>query len=143
MMLDHLFQLLSPYFLFLFPSYRLASLTPPGPGLTPADIIDQPVWQFLAALALHASTEQQQYLVTAMREKILENVTNTKTSWVVDEDERRAKLANVNLFLNALGIEFSGNQFVFQNCQYISSSERARVDLFHPECHIQCLYLIL
>jgi DNA topoisomerase 2-associated protein PAT1 len=115
MMLDHLFQLLSPYFILLFPSFRLASLTPSGLGSTPADIIDQPVWQFLAALALHASTEQQQFLVTTLREKILENVMNTKTGWVADEDERRAKLTNVNLFLNALGIEFSGNQFVFKN----------------------------
>jgi DNA topoisomerase 2-associated protein PAT1 len=119
MMFDHLFQLLSPFFLLLFPSHRLASTTPPGQGSTPVDIIDQPVWQFLAALALHASTEQQQLLVTVLREKILENVTATKSGWVADEDERRAKLANVNLFLNALGIEFSGNQFVFKNCQYV------------------------
>ena len=115
-MLNHLFQLLAPYLLQLFPSNRLAPRTPPSAGPTPTDIIDQPVWQFLAALALHASTEQQQVLVTILREKVLENVMGTNQSWA-DEDERRAKLTNVNLFLNALGIQFSGNQFVFKNCQ--------------------------
>src|SRR5215472_4273511 len=75
LMLDHLFQLLEPHLLHLFPSQRLAPGILPGPGSTPADILDQPVWQFLAALALHASTEQQQLLVTVLREKVLENVT--------------------------------------------------------------------
>jgi DNA topoisomerase 2-associated protein PAT1 len=120
-MLDHFFQLLSPYLLHLFPSNRLAAAIPPATGSTSPDM-DQPVWQFLAALALHASTEQQQLLVTVLREKILEIVTGANKGWVADEDERRAKLTNVNLFLNALGIQFSGNQFVFKNCEPQCSS---------------------
>lgn len=115
-MLDHLFQLLAPYLLQLFPSNRLASVMPPATGPGPTDVIDQPVWQFLAALALHASTEQQQILVTVLREKVLENVLGTNQGWV-DDDDRRTKLTNVNLFLNALGIQFSGNQFIFKSCQ--------------------------
>jgi len=105
-MLDHLYQLLTPHFASLFPSTRLASvMSPIGNG--PTDIIDQPVWQFLAALALHASPEQQQLLVTALREKVLENVTSANKGWVADEEERRTKLANVNLFLHALGLDSS------------------------------------
>lgn len=108
-MFDHLFQLLAPHFLLLFPSTRLAPVLPPmiGHATTPTDIIDQPVWQFLAALALHAVTEQQQILVTSLREKVLENVLSANKGWVADEDERRTKLANVNLFLHALGLDSS------------------------------------
>ncbi|KAI0305845.1 topoisomerase II-associated protein PAT1 [Multifurca ochricompacta] len=71
------------------------------------ETLDQPVWQFLAALALHATNEQQQALVTALREKVLENVASANKGWVADEDERRAKLGNVNLFLHALGLDSS------------------------------------
>lgn len=107
-MLDHLYQLLTPHFPVLFPSTRIA-LSPSSVGHVnrPKDIIDQPVWQFLAALALHASPEQQQLLVTALREKVLENVASVNKGWVADEEERRTKLANVNLFLHALGLDSS------------------------------------
>jgi len=71
------------------------------------DALDQPVWQFLAALALHASNEQQQVLVTTLREKVLENVASANKGWVTDEDERIAKIGNVNLFLHALGLDSS------------------------------------
>jgi len=107
-MLDHLFELLTPHFPYLFPSTRLAPVLPPvGLAGRPTDIIDQPVWQFLAALALQTSTEQQQLLVTVLREKVLENVTSVNKGWVADEEERRAKLGNVNLFLHALGLDSS------------------------------------
>lgn len=106
-MFDHLFQLLAPHFLSLFPSTRLAPHLPPGQLHASTDIIDQPVWQFLAALALHAVVEQHQVLVTALREKVLENVLSANKGWVSDEDERRTKLANVNLFLHALGLDSS------------------------------------
>ncbi|KAG6374836.1 topoisomerase II-associated protein PAT1 [Boletus reticuloceps] len=119
LMFDHLFQLLAPHFLLLFPSTRRAlqlaatptqhnihgRIAPQPPG---AEMLDQPVWQFLAALALHASTEQQSTLVAGLREKVLENVASAQKGWgVVDEEEREAKLANVNLFLHALGLDSS------------------------------------
>lgn len=105
-MFDHLFQFLTPHFLSLFPSVRIAPAVPSG-AAAPTDIVDQPVWQFLAALALHAVTEQHQILVTALREKVLENVLSANQGWVADEDERQTKLANVNLFLHALGLDSS------------------------------------
>lgn len=70
------------------------------------DLLDQPVWQFLAAMALHASPEKQSILVAGLREKVLENVLNAHKEWVADE-ERSTKLANVNLFLHALGLDSS------------------------------------
>lgn len=106
--MNHLYQLLTPHLSELFPSTRLASVLPPlGHGNRPTDIMDQPVWQFLAALALHASPEQQQILVTSLREKVLENVTSVTKGWVADAEEGQTKLANVNLFLHALGLDSS------------------------------------
>ncbi|TFK25645.1 hypothetical protein FA15DRAFT_341353 [Coprinopsis marcescibilis] len=110
MMFDHLFQLLAPHFMLLFPSTRIAhtNITGQPPAIpTSIDIVDQPVWQFLAALALHAVTEQHQLLVTALREKVLDNVLSVNKGWVSDEEERQTKLANVNLFLHALGLDSS------------------------------------
>ncbi|KAK7471033.1 DNA topoisomerase 2-associated protein pat1 [Stygiomarasmius scandens] len=99
MMFDHLFQLLTPHFAQLFP-------TRVGSG-EEAESHDQPVWQFLAALALHATTQQHQILVTSLREKVLENVLSAKKGWGMSEEERQAKLANVDLFLHAIGLESS------------------------------------
>lgn len=112
LMFDHLFQLLHPNLLFLFPSTRIATglATLPPNSVAPTrntEALDQPVWQFLAALALHATNEQQQALVTTLREKVLENVASASKGWVADEDERRAKLGNINLFLHALGLDSS------------------------------------
>lgn len=107
-MFDHLFQLLMPHFVLLFPSTRLiAQPLPVTAPLPPTDILDQPVWQFLAALALHASSDQQSILVTSLREKVLDIVTSVNKGWVADEEERQTKLANVNLFLHALGLDSS------------------------------------
>jgi DNA topoisomerase 2-associated protein PAT1 len=111
-MFGHLFQLLHPNLLHLFPSTRIAIALASRPPSSAAPILhteslDQPVWQFLAALALHATNEQQQALVTTLREKVLENVASANKGWVADEDERRAKLGNVNLFLHALGLDSS------------------------------------
>jgi len=105
---DHLFQLLMPHFVLLFPSTRLAAQSLHVAAPLPAtDILDQPVWQFLAALALHASSDQQSILVTSLREKVLDIVTSVNKGWVADEEERQTKLANVNLFLHALGLDSS------------------------------------
>ncbi|KAF7309684.1 PAT1 domain-containing protein [Mycena indigotica] len=105
---DQFFVLLTPHLLRLFPSSRIA-LQPHHPATVALaiDIIDQPVWQFLAALALQAVPEQHQVLVTSLREKVLENVVSANKGWVAGEEERRTKLANVNLFLHALGLDSS------------------------------------
>lgn len=105
---DHLFQLLTPHFLYLFPSVRQAVTNSIPLGNVPdADHADQPTWQFLAAVGTQSSVEQQQVLVTSLRERVLENVASVSKGWVVDDEQRRMRLANVNLFLNALGLDSS------------------------------------
>ncbi|KAJ7066759.1 topoisomerase II-associated protein PAT1 [Mycena amicta] len=105
---DQFFVLLTPHLLRLFPSSRIAlQAHHPANAALAIDIIDQPVWQFLAALALQAVPEQHQVLVTSLREKVLENVLSANKGWVAGEEERRTKLANVNLFLHALGLDSS------------------------------------
>lgn len=107
-MFDHLFQLLAPHLALLFPSVRQALVSNvPILEVPDLDTIDQPVWQFLAALALNASLEQQQVLVTSLRERVLENVTSAMKGWVPDEETRKIRLANVNIFLHALGLDSS------------------------------------
>ena len=89
----------------LFPSVRVADPDPTNPIAT--DAVDQPVWQFLAALALHGTIEQHHVLVASLREKILGNVLSVNKGWVQDEEERQTKLANVNLFLHAVNLDSS------------------------------------
>jgi len=105
-MFNHLFQLLAPNLLLLFPSYRIVNPDPENHPI-PTDIVDQPVWQFLAALALHGTNEQHHVLVGTLREKILDNIVRVNKGWVHDEDERQTKLANVNLFLHAVNLDSS------------------------------------
>ena len=84
----------------LFPSTRAKAKLPFGPGYymsgafgsasldTAAlseskrfrniDIEDEPVWNFMAALAVACNMDQQQTLVAELREKILENVISAK-----------------------------------------------------------------
>ncbi|KAG0270011.1 hypothetical protein DFQ27_000975 [Actinomortierella ambigua] len=64
------------------------------------------VWRFLAALAVGASVEQQHVLVTGVREQVLENVIAAKSSRLTP-DKAAQRIANVNLFLHALGLDAS------------------------------------
>ncbi|KAG6844634.1 hypothetical protein H0H87_005291 [Tephrocybe sp. NHM501043] len=104
-MYDHLFQFLAPHLPSLLPSTRMAAHLPHDANTV--DHADQPVWQLLAAIALHALPDQQAILVTMLREKVLEIVFRVNKGWVTNEDERQTKLANVNLFLHALGLDSS------------------------------------
>ncbi|KZT59905.1 hypothetical protein CALCODRAFT_493178 [Calocera cornea HHB12733] len=107
-----LFKELSGTFITLFPSARRLAHLPFGTAqyIRPTaadDIADQSTWQFLAALAISADMAQQQHLVGEMRDKVLENVMSQRTGLATTEEEARLKIDNVNLFLNALGIDAS------------------------------------
>ncbi|KAJ3031563.1 UNVERIFIED_CONTAM: hypothetical protein HDU68_002661 [Siphonaria sp. JEL0065] len=66
------------------------------------------IWQFLAAMAVGAtSADHQRVLLTEVRDKIFE--TSRRGSSSDDPDDARA-LANVNLFLNALGLGIDASQ---------------------------------
>ncbi|KAJ2734623.1 DNA topoisomerase 2-associated protein pat1 [Coemansia sp. BCRC 34962] len=95
----------------LFNSLRgsLATVFPPmaemgGQAVSPAE--DLHAWQFLATLAVGASVEQQHTLVAEVREKVLEKVQLAKSGHLPAE-LAAALTANVNLFLNALGLDAS------------------------------------
>lgn len=118
---NHLVSRLSGHLPSLFPSTRSM---PFGPGMytTPnsasaesiLDAEDEPVWHFLAALAVNADMNQQQQLVTEVRDKVLENVMKAKsaakhveTQGALAESVAKAKIDNVNTFLHALGLDAS------------------------------------
>jgi DNA topoisomerase 2-associated protein PAT1 len=118
---NHLISRLSGHFPSLFPSTRSM---PFGPGLytTPnsasaeaiLDAEDEPVWHFLAALAVNADMHQQQQLVTEVRDKVLENVMKAKSAAKQVETQgplaasvAESKIKNVNTFLHALGLDAS------------------------------------
>ncbi|PIA18905.1 hypothetical protein COEREDRAFT_79437 [Coemansia reversa NRRL 1564] len=93
----------------LFNSLRgsLAAIFPQRPlGHMPSPTEDMHAWQFLAALAASASAEQQHALVAEAREKVLEKVQLAKDPRVPAEVSA-AILVNVNMFLNALGLDAS------------------------------------
>lgn len=84
----HLFGVLSSgsNLMNLFPSTRLAAALPFGvaqyqslEALRPeADQDDEPVWRFLASVAVCADPDQQQVLVTGVRDKVIENVRSAR-----------------------------------------------------------------
>lgn len=72
------------------------------------------MWHFLAALAVNADMQQQQQLVTEVRDKVLENVMKAKNAakqvevqGAAAETVASAKIKNVNTLLHALGLDAS------------------------------------
>ncbi|KAI9042757.1 deadenylation-dependent mRNA-decapping factor PAT1 [Aspergillus affinis] len=63
---------------------------------------DMYVWQFLAAVGIGASPDQQQRLVIAVKDRVMETVTYSKTLPV---DMGAQRLGNVNLFMRAIGLD--------------------------------------
>lgn len=96
----------------LFPSIRATASVqfsveaPPANDLA-LDAADQPVWAFFAAMAVPAVLEQQEVIVTQLREKVLEIILRVQQGWIADENERELKLRNVNSFLHAIGLDSS------------------------------------
>ncbi|KAK6345962.1 hypothetical protein TWF730_010300 [Orbilia blumenaviensis] len=86
---DRLFEILEHHLLDIFP--------PPG-----AQVDDMYVWQFLASMAVGASILQQQKMVSAVRDRVNENIQASRT---LPQEMSRPKLANTNLFLRALGLD--------------------------------------
>ncbi|BGO98946.1 DNA topoisomerase 2-associated protein PAT1 [Rhodotorula toruloides] len=121
----HLFGVLSSgsNLMALFPSTRLAAALPFGvaqyqslEALRPeADQDDEPVWRFLASVAVCADPDQQQVLVTGVRDKVIENVRSARQLEKVKAAQAPAgapekaalKIRNVNLLLHALSLDAS------------------------------------
>ncbi|GAQ09572.1 DNA topoisomerase 2-associated protein pat1 [Aspergillus lentulus] len=84
-----LFDTLEPIFADIFPA-----------SINAGD--DMYVWQFLAAVGIGASPEQQQRLVIAVKDRVMETVTYSKT---LPADMASQRLGNVNLFMRAIGLD--------------------------------------
>lgn len=71
------------------------------PGKT-TEADDVHVWQFLAAVAVGASPEQQQRLVIGVKDRVMETVAVSKT---LPAEMATARLGHVNLFMKAIGLD--------------------------------------
>ena len=60
------------------------------------------VWQFLAAMGVGASPEQQQRLVIGVKDRVMETVGVSRT---LPDEMRNRRLGDVNLFMRAIGLD--------------------------------------
>jgi DNA topoisomerase 2-associated protein PAT1 len=92
------FHTLAGDFPSLFPSTRAAAPVPFGASYylsrpeaainstgRDLDLDDEPIWRFLAAVAVCADPQEQQTLVTSVRDKVMENVSSATKSRVSPE----------------------------------------------------------
>lgn len=66
------------------------------------DADDVYVWQFLAAMGVGASPEQQQRLVLGVKDRVMETVAVSKA---LPAEMASARLGHVNLFMRAIGLD--------------------------------------
>lgn len=83
------------------------SLEPLLPYIFPTDTTvaaadDVYVWQFLAAMGVGASPDQQQRLVLGVKERVMETVGVSRT---LPEEMGKRRLGEVNLFMRAIGLD--------------------------------------
>ncbi|KAK4234456.1 topoisomerase II-associated protein PAT1 [Achaetomium macrosporum] len=71
----------------------------PGPVTAGDDIY---VWQLLAALGIGAGPDQQQRLVLAVKDRVMDTVALSKT---LPQDLAAQRLQNVNLFMRSIGLD--------------------------------------
>ncbi|KIY04046.1 uncharacterized protein Z520_00738 [Fonsecaea multimorphosa CBS 102226] len=89
MLYSRLFDMLEPLLGSLFP----------GPVNSGDDMY---VWQFLAAIGICASPDQQQRLVIGVKDRVMETVLQSKT---LPAEMSSVRLGNVNLFMRAIGLD--------------------------------------
>lgn len=88
---SRLFDALEPILPYLFPM-----------DTTVAAADDIYVWQFLAAMGVGASPEQQQRLVIGVKDRVMETVGVSRT---LPEEMKARRLGDVNLFMRAIGLD--------------------------------------
>lgn len=71
----------------------------PGTVTSGEDIF---VWQFLASIGVCAGLDEQQRLVLAVKDRVLETVSMAKT---LPADMAKTRLDNVNLFMRSIGLD--------------------------------------
>jgi DNA topoisomerase 2-associated protein PAT1 len=85
----HFFNYLEPHLPYMFP----------GSVISGEDVY---VWQFLAAIGIGASPDQQQRLVLAVKDRVMDTVTLAKT---LPAEIAAPRLQNVNLFMHSIGLD--------------------------------------
>jgi len=90
---SRLFDTLEPVLPYLFPT---------DTDVRASSSEDVHVWQFLAAMGVGASPDQQQRLVLGVKDRVMETVGVSKT--LPDEMAAR-RLGDVNLFMRAIGLD--------------------------------------
>ena len=60
------------------------------------------VWQLLAAIGIGASPDQQQRLVLAVKDRVMDTVSLAKK---LPQDMSAQRLQNVNLFMRSIGLD--------------------------------------
>ncbi|KAI8964853.1 topoisomerase II-associated protein PAT1 [Daldinia sp. FL1419] len=81
------------------------ALEPTLPNIFPGTVAsgeDIYVWQFLAAIGIGASPEEQQRLVLAVKDRVMDTVSLSKT---LPPDMAKTRLDNVNLFMRSIGLD--------------------------------------
>lgn len=86
---NRLFDVLEPVLPLIFP----------GPVNVGDDMY---VWQFLAAVGIGASPDQQQRLVIAVKDRVMDTVNQSRT---LPAEMSSQRLGNVNLFMRAIGLD--------------------------------------
>jgi DNA topoisomerase 2-associated protein PAT1 len=80
-------------------------LEPTLPNIFPGTVTsgeDIYVWQFLAAIGIGASPDEQQRLVVAVKDRVMDTVSLSKT---LPADMASERLNNVNLFMRSIGLD--------------------------------------
>ncbi|KAF2719074.1 hypothetical protein K431DRAFT_252052 [Polychaeton citri CBS 116435] len=86
-----LFDVLEPVLPYMFPT---------DTNIAASD--DVHVWQFLAAMGVGATPDQQQRLVLGVKERVMETVS---ASQALPEGMKERRLGDVNLFMRAIGLD--------------------------------------
>lgn len=85
---------------------RLFDMVEPSLGIlfpgSVNDVEDVYVWQFLAAMGVMASPEQQQRLVLGVKDRVMETVGVSKA---LPKELAATRLGHVNLFMTAIGLD--------------------------------------
>lgn len=94
-----LFDTLEPILPYIFPM----PVSNPSTASSDAPSEDVHIWQFLAAMGVGATPDQQQRLVLGVKDRVLETVASAQTLPAGGPRERR--LGEVNLFMRAIGLD--------------------------------------
>lgn len=88
---SRLFDTIEPVLPYIFPTDTSVSASE-----------DVYVWQFLAAMGVGASVDQQQRLVLGVKERVMETVAVSRS---LPAEIRERRLGEVNLFMRAIGLD--------------------------------------